>query len=118
MIVIDSAKIRGKRLFESFTGQGANVVDTDHLVKFKGRNKALMHNRNILCYYRFYYYSRIHKLRYEQVLSNLSNEFFLSVRTITDLIETMPESFFKEKPSLKELKINYPFYTWLTQLPE
>lgn len=53
----------------------------------RGRSEEFIRNRNECLLYRYYYYySKINRLRYEDVLEVLSNEFFLASRTITDLL--------------------------------
>lgn len=105
---------RGNQLFNKLTGSSENTALLNKPSR-RGRNEILIENRNECLFYRFYYYARIKKLRYEDVLEVISNEFFLSPRTISNLFTDKSEyqkEVFKEKLSLKELEKKFNFLKW------
>lgn len=105
---------RGKRLFDKLTGSSEGKALLSKPSR-RGRNEMLIENRNECLFYRFYYYSRIKRLRYEDVLEVISNEFFLTPRTISNLIADESEyqkEVFKEKLSVKELEKKFDFLKW------
>lgn len=52
----------------------------------KGRDKALIAQRNADIYKRYKYLMNVRRLRYSAVFEQLSREFYLSVGTITHII--------------------------------
>lgn len=104
---------RGRRNFNQ-------LVDTvndnkPQSVYKRGRSEALIINRNQCLIYRYYYYSKIKRWRYEDVMNELSKEFFLNTRTILNHMEDQAElvkTIFKEKPLIKELEKKFNFLNW------
>jgi hypothetical protein len=108
---VDTIK-RGKRLFESVT---SDEKPTPTAITKKGRDVQLMKIRNTCICYRYYYYSKIKRLRYEDVMTLLSAEFFYSPRTIINMLtaeESQLRQVFKEKKDVKELQRMYSFLSW------
>ena len=71
--------------------------------------------RNALLAARFYYYMHIKKLRFDAILVNLQNEFFLSESRIVDLLndnKPMLDSYMNHKPEARELKREYCWLVW------
>ena len=71
------------------------------------RNKALV--------YRYFYYAEIHRMRYEDCLAVLEQEFYITgTRIITvltqssDLIKQVSE----EQPNIKKLQLLFPHFMW------
>ncbi|SEW02107.1 hypothetical protein SAMN05428988_1329 [Chitinophaga sp. YR573] len=81
----------------------------------KGRSEALILKRNELLICRYYYLVKISALQYQSALTRLENEFFLSERTIIDILaknRDITRHFLTTKPSLKYLRDRYPSMTW------
>ncbi len=101
--------MRGIRTHSDFFN---DTVDTKHR---KGRSKTLHQSRNLAILYRYYYYSKFTKMRYDLVIEALSNEFYLSHITLVELINDNIEVLSKvkkESPSIAFLKTNYKHYNW------
>ncbi len=81
----------------------------------KGRSEILIKQRNTCLLYRFAYYVKVHDLKYVQALNKVSTEFFLSPRTITDLLQSETEALKQareEVKNIKHLKTMFPFLSW------
>lgn len=101
---------RGIRFFEKHTK--AKEVST---LKKKGRAKDLIERRDNLLLYRYYYYARIKRMRYEHILLNLSNEFFISCRTVAQIMiknSDQASEIFSQKQSIEQLRKMYAHFTW------
>lgn len=101
----------GRKLFESLTTEQSNSKP----LQKKGRDVQLMKIRNTCICYRYYYYSKIKRLRYDDVMMLLSAEFFYSQRTIINMLaveESQLREIFKEKKEVKELQKMYSFLSW------
>lgn len=108
---------RGSRLFNNLMNESRN--DLKEKYAKRGRNKDLVANRNECLLYRYYYYSKLQKLRYDEVLELMGREFFLANRSITDIIMSKSESLkivFKEKLSIQELEKKFNFLNWKINL--
>jgi hypothetical protein len=68
---------------------------------YRGRNLELIKRRNSCLADRYYYYSHFTDKRYETIMAHLSREFFLSTRTINDLIA-------QQIPYLQQQKLEAP----------
>ena len=100
---------RGRRLFETLTEEN-QILSTK-----KGRNEHFIIKRNECLIYRYYYYAKVKQLKYTDVIGKLSEEFYLSERTISDIAQAQTElvnQVFREKPSLKTLIKKYNFLNW------
>jgi hypothetical protein len=107
---------RGKQLFDKLTGSSENTALLNKPSR-RGRNEILIENRNECLLYRYYYYAKIKRLRYEDVLEVVSKEFFISTRTITNILMEESEyqkKVFKEKLDVKELEKKFDFLKWKT----
>lgn len=106
---------RGIRNFEKLTNpEGIATAQPK-----KGRAKELIEERNKLLFYRYYFYARLHRLKYETVLDKLSGEFFISKRTVTILMEQhslLAKQIFDEKKTIKELQKRYNNLLWKKEL--
>lgn len=105
---------RGLRLMENLIEDNSRVEIIPDKVK-RGRNKELIDKRNECLLHRYYFYSKVLKLKYEDVITSLSAEFFISDRTTTDI--AMSESdylseLFKKKYTPKELEKKFRFLNW------
>jgi len=101
---------RGSRLFNQLT-----VPQLGYAKGEKGRNKLLISKRNNYLIYRYYYYAKIKKRTYSDTLITLSNEFFLTERTIADIIQKSSDEIikvFKEKLNIKQLTEKIYYLNW------
>ena len=101
---------RSSRMFNTLTIN--HEIDKN---KKKGRCIALINKRNELIYYRYYFYGKIKKLTYTDTFKALSSEFYLSERTIADIIQKSSidiNKVFKEKLSVKQLTEKFYYLNW------
>lgn len=74
-----------------------------------------MPERNEALYKRYYYYVEIKRYRYDDCISQLEKEFFLTSFQITKLLMKMAEDireFSSSSPSTKQLRQQYPWLSW------
>jgi hypothetical protein len=103
---------RGSALFASLFNEIELPVITKQR---KGRSDKLNDNRNEALLARYYWYGRFTTNRYPIILTNLSREFYLSTRTIQDLIQedyTILQRLKKEQPPLSYFKGRWPHIVW------
>lgn len=84
-----------------------------------GRDKALLQKRDVKLVHRHYYYLKIQKLQYQDILDNLSSEFDLAVYTIIERLQlqenhSLLRRLIKEDKKLPELRKEYPYLNWNT----
>lgn len=82
------------------------------------RNTGIEERRNAMAH-RYYFHATINRLRYDDCLLNLQQEFFLQPDTIvkellqrSDLITRLT----LDKVTTAELRRLYPFYNWISRL--
>lgn len=71
--------------------------------------------RDQLLLYRFYYYSHILKLQYEDCLAQLNQEFFMSPAWIIQLMDKNYADYVElvsSKPTTKEMDELFPWLKW------
>lgn len=81
----------------------------------KGRSSDLDARRNELLLHRYYYYGKHSQKRYETILNDLSNEFFLSERRIQDIIQDNTlrlRELRREEMTAAELRRLWPHLVW------
>jgi hypothetical protein len=95
-----------KRLF--------NEMPIKEAGKKKGRDKNLIDERNECLFCRFYFYSKLCRLRFEDVIEILSNEFFLSSGRVAMIIQNSSHSTFTnfENWQEKDFQKKYQFLNW------
>ncbi len=102
--------MRGKNAYDALfkTGENKNRKNS------KGRNNDLIIERNECLYSRFFFYSRMQRKRYEDVIEILSKEFFLSSCRIAVLIESATKQDLKafEDWHIRDFEKNYNFLNW------
>ncbi|WP_235938107.1 hypothetical protein [Chitinophaga solisilvae] len=82
-----------------------------------GRSRTLIARRDERLVYRHYYYLRLCKKRYDQILQVLSEEFDLSAYTIIERLQ-LEENFrllkqlTAQQPGLTALRRRYPWMVW------
>lgn len=81
--------LRGHRsTYLSLFTNDASVVSIQPTPERRGRSEALVIKRNILLIHRHYYYFKIKQVQYHIGLQNLEAEFFLTERTVVDIVQT------------------------------
>lgn len=77
---------RGYHLFTSLFDE--DILPAEPPRQRKGRSDELNERRNELLLARYYWYGQFSSKRYGAVIKSLSTEFFLTERTIQDIIQT------------------------------
>ena len=102
--------MRGKDLFKKeFEKNTSNAKST------KGRNIKMLSLRNECLADRYYYYGNYTDKRFDAIIEQLSEEFFLSCETINDIIQDKGpylRVLKKEQPSLYYFQHKWPHYKW------
>lgn len=82
----------------------------------KGRNQNFDALRNELLIHRYFYYGKFHnELKYEVIISRLSEQFFLTERRIQDVISENAialRQLRQDPPTVPELKKRWPHLVW------
>ncbi len=93
-----------------------NRVKSNTVGKIVLSRKDRVNKRNILLVTRYYYWSEIRRLRFDDVLEILSTrEFFVEGRTITNALldySNYLSELCKKKTTGKELKKEFPGWDW------
>ncbi len=101
--------MRGKKLFKvAFKGNEQEQGS-------KGRNLNLIARRNHCLMDRYFYYGNYTDKRFDVIIENLCMEFFLSGRTLHDIIEANEGYLLelkKKKPNLSLLEMRWPHLRW------
>ena len=87
----------------------------------KGRNTDLLDKRNKAIFYRYYYYIRLCKLRYDEAVRLLAIDFFLTGDTIGKILvknQEMLAGAAKENLSVDKLDRMFPAYKWNKNLTD
>lgn len=107
--------LRGKRYFEDIQSADNNKPVVNLKVNGRGRSEVLIRERNECICHRYFYYAKVCRLHYDTTLTYLYKEFFLTERTIIDIISknhlTMKE-ISQKKPSKRMLQQKFPFLNW------
>jgi hypothetical protein len=72
--------MRGQKLFKANFGTPVEKNTN------KGRSTALVQQRNECLMARYFFYSKLLRRSYEEIIGNLSGEFFLCTETVTRII--------------------------------
>jgi hypothetical protein len=102
---------RGRQIFDKLNYDSSEILKHGS----KGRSKILIKERNQCICLRYWYHSKRHKRRYDEVLKLLSKEFYLSERTIVDVVSenaNLIKNVYKENPIINRLKIEFEHLTW------
>lgn len=80
----------------------------------KGRNEELLHRRNECLAHRHYYYVKIARKQYGDVLAALVLEFHLTERTIVDILQKSEylKILKQQNPDVKFFRKKYPHLSW------
>lgn len=101
---------KGIRFFNEMTEEKKVVYSIK-----RGRSSDLIQKRNECLVLRYYFHSKIRRLKYEDVLSVLSEEFFLSEYTIVKIVSLIPDiarEAFRAEITVTELQKRYQFLKW------
>jgi hypothetical protein len=104
--------IRGSRIL---TEDPVKAVNEYIKIQKKGRNLDLIKKRNTVILYRYYMYKNFSKWGYEQIIETISEEIYLSTRTVTDILTANLQELRQitsEKPDLRVLDKQFPHYDW------
>jgi len=99
-------RIHGNILAASGTASAA--VPVAHCSKIIERKYAAL-------FYRYYFFARIHHLRYDEILIHLEQEFFIGDSRIAGLLKERGDqlrAIIEERPTLAQLAEKYPMYSW------
>ena len=81
----------------------------------RGRSVTLIERRDRKLIFRYYFYTQMKRLNFEQTIVQLTVEFDIAERTITDRLQKYNEfiaKIMRQKPSVIELKKEYPYFSW------
>lgn len=101
--------MKGKKLINFVFNKGEEDQNA------KGRNLNLIARRNHCLIDRYYYYLHFTEKRYELIIENLCAEFFLSQRTLRDLVyihDGYLQELKKRKPGVSFLEMRWPHLKW------
>jgi hypothetical protein len=107
--------LRGHRTYLSLFQSEQPITDTIALPERRGRNEELIKQRNELLLHRHYFYTKIKKYPYHLLLSSLESEFFLTQRTVMDIVQsntTLLRRINTDKIESRELRRKYPAMNW------
>jgi len=102
---------RGVRIFTNLNDDSSLIPNSIS----KGRSKTLLDERNRCMFYRYWYYSKRHKMRYDEVLKRLSREFNIAEQTIINVISRNQNSLkevYEETPKITTLRREFEYLTW------
>jgi|GEM_PF-878912 len=102
--------MRGANSFKNVTENGGGNKQ-----KIKGRSSKLLARRNECMTDRYYYYGAYTEKRYDAIIEQLSNEFFLSPVTVPDIIQNQMDylqELKKQKISVYHFQQKWPHLKW------
>ncbi len=73
----------------------------------RGRDSELIAIRDKVLTYRYFYYNEVKRMRYDDALERLSEDFFIAEPTIISRLQKcndMLTELFKERPTIEEIK--------------
>jgi hypothetical protein len=107
--------MRGSQaIYASLFNDPPNLTIVSSTIK-KGRDAVLVQKRNDCLIHRYYYLVKIESRQYIKTLEQLEDEFFISQRTITDIISDESaklRQLHTAKPDAKYFKNLYPHINW------
>ena len=97
-----------------------NLIPAEPQVFKRGRSAKLIKRRDELMMIRYFYYTEVKRMRFDDVLRAMSEkEFFIETQTILNRLISLSDKMkerFNNKPSLSKLKeISGPFVVDVTQ---
>ncbi|MBU1373841.1 MAG: hypothetical protein KJ712_06405 [Bacteroidetes bacterium] len=81
----------------------------------KGKRNSLIDKRDEALIFRYYYHAEIKRTRYDDCLTNLEKEFFITAGVITQRITLNVDTLKKivaQKASAYQLKKKFPHFDW------
>ena len=107
--------LRGHRTYLSLF-QSESPAEVLAVPEKRGRSEALVKKRNELLLHRHYFKYKIKRLQYQDGLDQLEDEFFITERTIIDIVQSDCSVLKNLKainpPDAKYFKRKYPFMNW------
>lgn len=104
--------MRGQQIFQTLFNDSHPPLAKQ---EGKGRSPQLNAKRDELLVNRYFFYGAYTPYRYEKIIAELSSEFFLAERRITDIISSHSDILRKlrdDRPSPIALKKKYPHLVW------
>ncbi|MFB6454448.1 hypothetical protein ACE38W_04185 [Chitinophaga sp. Hz27] len=102
---------------QTLFSQLLTAASEDTTRRTPGRNRELIARRDERLVYRHYYYLRISKKRYDEIIQLLSEEFDLSGYTIIERLQLennfqLLKQVTAQQPGLNDLRKRYPWMVW------
>ncbi|MBV8254994.1 MAG: hypothetical protein JO154_20505 [Chitinophaga sp.] len=102
---------------QTLFSQLLTTASEDATRRTPGRNRELIARRDERLVHRHYYYLRISKKRYDEIIQLLSEEFDLSGSTIIERLQLennfqLLKQLTTQQPSLNDLRKRYPWMVW------
>jgi hypothetical protein len=107
--------MRGQTLFGELLQEPAVGSQQDNARK--GRSEDLNEGRDVLLAQRYLYYITYTPYRLDIIKERLSQEFWLSVRRIDDVLQERAAYLRQERkapPKLAQLRARYPHWVWIS----
>jgi hypothetical protein len=86
----------------------------------KNQRNALIDDRDNALAHRYYYHAHLIRRRYDDCLSELSAEFFITPNVIVQRLSSrvdMIKSLVNQEATPSELRKKYPFFNWAIMRP-
>lgn len=106
---------RGGNFFNEMAEESKPAKAAKKRGEGRGRSPELIARRNDKVFCRYYYFSRIIKLKYELVLEALISDFDLTESTLIQIIEQNTSAIAELKTNnvtREQLKAKYPSFYW------
>lgn len=109
--------LRGAHFHESLLLDTYPSLSRPTEVVKRGRNAVFLERRNEKIAHRYYYKMYVLGIKsWEEVISQLANEFDLCPATLVNILTQLVHDFIRElldeKPDVKELRKRYPYLVW------
>lgn len=99
--------------YSLFTSVFPSAIETNP--DNQGRRNVLLDKRDECLVYRYYYYGEIKRKRYDDCLSDLEKEFFITAGVIAQRLQIniiLLKKVTGQKANLINLKRKYPHFNW------
>lgn len=103
---------RGKRIHQTILATSMGAVSA---LQTPAKPGKLIHRKYAALLHRYYFFARIHNMKWDEIVTHLEQEFFISGPRIADLIKSRLRdltALVNERPTLAQLAEKYPMYSW------